>query len=301
MTPFARPPDASRLAALINGYSIEITPRDAARTVDFRAILPAATRIYIAHIDETPVEELLTTARRLIDQGFEVMPHFPARNIRDVAMLRDWVRRYQAMGVTGALLLAGNRKRPVGQFRDSMQLLQSGAFEGFKRLHVAGHPEGSRVIDPDGSDVNAMAALQWKQAFAERSGIEMAIVTQFCFDTESFIRWAKRIRKAKNTLPIHVGVAGPARLQTLLKYALLCGIGPSLQMPKERSADITRLLLPYEPGGFLTELAGRRAQNPDIGIAQIHFFPFGGVSATASWATRHGAHPDPLGAGTAHA
>ena len=102
-----------------------------------------------------------------------------------------------------------------------------GAFDrhGFRRLHVAGHPEGNRDIDGDGSTRALDAALAWKQAFAERTGAQMAIVTQFAFDAGPVIAWAERLRDGIG-LPIHVGVAGPAKLRTLLRYGYACGVGP---------------------------------------------------------------------------
>ena len=113
------------------------------------------------------------------------MPHFPARIIRDEAMLGDWIARYQGeAGVSQALLLAGGVADPLGAFHSSMQLLETGLFDkaGFARLHVAGHPEGNRDIDPDGGDRAVMDALRWKQAFSERTDAKMAIATQFAFE-----------------------------------------------------------------------------------------------------------------------
>jgi methylenetetrahydrofolate reductase (NADPH) len=38
---------------------------------------------------------MVATAARLRAEGFEPMPHFPARIIADRAMLGDWVARYR--------------------------------------------------------------------------------------------------------------------------------------------------------------------------------------------------------------
>ena len=81
------------LEAFLNGYSIEVMPRTAEKVEDFRAILPKGTRVYIAHIEGTPIEEMVATARRLKGEGFSVMPHFPARIIPDRATLADWIAR----------------------------------------------------------------------------------------------------------------------------------------------------------------------------------------------------------------
>lgn len=279
------------LQELLSGYSIEVVPRTAAKVESFSDLLPEGTRVYIAHIEGTPIEEMAGTARRIAEEGFPVMPHFPARIIRDRAMLEDWIQRYRnEAGVKQALLLAGGRKEPAGEFDSSIALLETGLFEkyGFTRLHVAGHPEGNSDIDPDGSSRRADEALRWKQAFSERSGTEMAIVTQFFFDADPVIRWAERLAAEGITLPIHVGVAGPAKLQTLIKYALACGVGPSLKVLQKRATDVTKLMLPYEPTEVLSKLAAYRAAHPDSAIARVHFFPLGGIAAAAEWANTHG-------------
>ncbi|MEM1302567.1 MAG: methylenetetrahydrofolate reductase, partial [Pseudomonadota bacterium] len=84
-----------QLEAFLQDFSIEVMPRTAEKVDDFRAILPEGTRVYIAHIEGTPIEDMVATAKRLSSDGFNVMPHFPARIIKDGATLRDWIARYQ--------------------------------------------------------------------------------------------------------------------------------------------------------------------------------------------------------------
>jgi methylenetetrahydrofolate reductase (NADPH) len=284
----AETPDAGALAAFLQGFSIEVMPRTAATVADFRPLLPAGTRVCIAHIEGTPIAEMVATAARLRAEGFEPMPHVPARLIPDLATLSDWVARYRGeAGVRQALLLAGGVAQPAGEFHSSMQLLESGAFDGFERLHVAGHPEGNRDIDPDGSDRMVMEALRWKAAFAERTDAKVAIVTQFCFEAPPVIAWVDRLKAEGIGLPIHIGVAGPAKLQTLIRFAIACGVGPSLRVLQRRAMDVTKLLLPYEPTEFLTDLARHKAANPAFGIEAVHFFPLGGIAATATWTQEH--------------
>jgi methylenetetrahydrofolate reductase (NADPH) len=276
------------LEAFLNGYSIEVMPRTAEKVEDFRAILPKGTRVYIAHIEGTPIEEMVATAKRIGAEGFDVMPHFPARIIKDKATLLDWVGRYKDVGVRQGLLLAGGVTTPHGDFSTSMQLLESGAFTGFDRLHVAGHPEGNKDIDPDGSDRMVMEAARWKSAFAERTDAKMAMATQFCFEADPVIAWVNRLAAEGIKLPVHIGIAGPAKLQTLIKFAIACGVGPSLRVLQKRAMDVTKLLLPYEPTEILAGLAAHKAANPDFGIEQVHFFPLGGIKTNAQWVTENG-------------
>ena len=277
--------------ALLKDYSIEVMPRTAEKVEDFRALLPEGTRVYIAHIEGTPIEDMVATAKRLNEAGYPVMPHFPARIIKDRATLVDWIARYQGeANVDQALLLAGGVDKPHGDYDSSMQLLESGAFgdAGFKRLHVAGHPEGNRDIDSDGSMTNVTAALRWKQAFSETSDADMALATQFAFDAGPIIKWADDLKASGINLPIHIGIAGPAKLQTLIKFAIACGVGPSLKVLQKRAMDVTKLLLPYEPTDVLSQLAAHKAANPDFGITHVHFFPLGGIKTNAEWAIKNG-------------
>lgn len=284
----AATPDADT-EAFLKGYSIEVMPRTAEKVEDFRALLPKGTRVYIAHIEGTPIEDMVATARRLADEGFVVMPHFPARIIPDRATLADWLARYKGeAGVKQALLLGGGVNTPAGEFDASMQLIETGLFDGFERLHVAGHPEGNKDIDKDGGDRIVMQALKWKQAFAERSDAQMAIATQFCFEADPVIAWADRLAAEGIKLPIHIGVAGPAKLQTLIKFAIACGVGPSLRVLQKRAMDVTKLLMPYEPTEFVAALAAHKAKHPEFGIESVHFFPLGGIKTNATWATDHG-------------
>jgi methylenetetrahydrofolate reductase (NADPH) len=279
-------------AQMLQGYSIEVMPRTAAKIADFKTLLPAGTRVYIAHIDGTPIEEMVATAKRLARDGFAVMPHFPARSIPDLATLQDWIARYQAeAGVDQALVLAGGNARPVGQFTSSIDMLQTGAFHkaGFTRLHVAGHPEGNRDIAADGSHTPLDDALRWKARHAAETGAEMAIVTQFLFDAQAATDWIARLRQEDIGLPVHLGLAGPAKLQTLLKFAIACGVGPSLSVLKKRARDLSKLLLPFEPDDLIAALAQEAQIRPEAAPAQLHLFPLGGIQTCAEWASRQGA------------
>ena len=295
------PPVDPKVSAFLSDFSIEVMPRTAEKVEDFRAILPSGTRVYIAHIDGTPIEDMVATAKRLANDGFQVMPHFPARSIKDSATLGDWIARYQGeAGVKQALLLAGGVPKQQGDFESSMQLLETGLFDkcGFTNLHVAGHPEGNRDIDPDGGMANVTEALRWKNDFAGRTDAQMAIATQFAFEADPIIKWADDLQAAGITLPIHIGIAGPAKLQTLIRFAIACGVGPSLKVLQKRAMDVTKLVLPYTPDDVVSKLAAHKAANPDFAVTNLHIFPLGGIKSSATWAQTNGAeNPTAMPAG----
>lgn len=277
--------------AFLQGYSIEVMPRTAAKVEDFRDLLPADTRVYIAHIEGTPIEDMVATAKRIKTEGYDAMPHFPARIINDKATLADWIAQYQGEAdVKQGLILAGGVAEPHGGFDSSMQLLETGLFDeaGFTNLHVAGHPEPNLDIDPKGGRANTYAALDWKQEFSKRTDAQMALATQFCFEAEPVIDWVNELSERGMNLPVHIGIAGPAKLQTMIKFAIACGVGPSLKVLQKRAKDVSKLLLPHEPNEIITDLAKHKAANPDFAIEKVHFFPLGGIKTNANWAINNG-------------
>ena len=277
----------SNLKNFISGYSIEVVPNSAAKVESFAEILPKNTRVYIAHLSEKEdIKTMVATAKRISEEGFSVMPHIPARIIKDKATLANWISMYRnEANITEALLIGGGASQPLGNFDSSIQLIESGVFDdaGFKRLHIAGHPEGSKDIDPDGSNANVSSALSWKQEFSNRTDAEMAIATQFCFDATAVTKWAERLQQDGIDIPIHIGIAGPAKLQTLLRFSIECGVGPSMKILTKRAKDITKLLLPYKPTEILEALADHKMKDPSLNIDQVHFFPIGGIKQTVDW------------------
>ena len=270
----------------LDGFSIEVTPRAAAKIDNFADLIPKGTLIYIAHIEGTPIEEMVATAKKINEQGFSPMPHFPARIIKDKNVLQDWISKYQnEANVKNGLLIAGGANKPYGDYDSSIQLIESELFDkaNFQNLHIAGHPEGSMDIDPDGSTKNVDQALSWKNEFSKRTDAKMAITTQFSFDADSVISWANNLKKSGIDIPIHIGIAGPAKLQTLLKYSIECGVGASIKIIQKRAMDLTKLLLPYKPTTIITDLANYKANNPSFNIEKVHFFPLGGVKQVSDF------------------
>jgi len=270
----------------LDGFSVEVTPKAASKIENFEDYVPSGTLIYIAHIEGTPIDEMVATAKKINDQGFCPMPHFPARIIKDKKVLNDWISRYKnEANVSNALLIAGGANKPYGEYDSSIQLIESELFDkaNFSNLHIAGHPEGSLDIDPDGSTKNVDYALSWKNEYSKRTDAAMAITTQFSFDADAVISWANSVKASGVDIPIHIGIAGPAKLQTLLRYSLECGVGASIKIIQKRAKDLTKLLLPYKPTTIISQLAEYKDKNPDFNIEKVHFFPLGGVKQVSDF------------------
>jgi len=274
------------ITKFLDGYSIEVTPKAASKIENFAGVLPKGTRVYIAHIEGTPIDEMVATAKKIYDDGFVAMPHFPARIIQNSNTLDEWIKRYKnEANVEEALVIAGGANKPYGDFHSSIQLIETGLFDRneFKRIHVAGHPEGNKDIDPDGSNKNVSGALSWKNEFSKRTDASIALATQFCFESEPVIKWINSIKEEGIDIPVHIGIAGPAKLQTLIKYSVECGVGASIKVLQKRAKDITKLLKPYKPDTVLKELALYKNENPSFNIEQVHFFPLGGIKQVTEY------------------
>jgi len=161
-----------------------------------------------------------------------------------------------------------------------LQILERGFLEkhGMKKIGVAGHPEGHKdVAEPALKD-----AIVRKNAYAEKTGADVRLVTQFSFVAEPVIAWEQAIAPI-NKLPVFIGLPGLAKVSTLLKYALDCGVGPSLQAFSKHATQLSKLLTVSAPDEQLVALANHRRQHPQSPIKGLHFFPFGGLKRTTEW------------------
>ena len=116
----------------------------------------------------------------------------------------------------------------------------------------------------------------------------MRIVTQFGFDPARFIAWAEGLAASGIDLPVHIGVSGPAKITTLLKYAALCGVGNSIAYLKKNALSLTTLARGHSPESIVGPIERHWQANPQGPIRQIHVFPFGGLQNSADWLVSRG-------------
>ncbi len=268
----------------MQNWSIEVTPSSNKKINDFREVLPVGTTVNVTEIPGSDLERILSTVHQLASQEMNAVPHIAARGIESLAALEALITRYREAHVTEVLLIAGGYKQPVGDFSSSIDVLETGLLEnlGIKKVGVAGHPEGS----PDISKAGLGDALRRKNAIAQESGLDMYLETQFCFDAQAILDWEAQIREAGNRLPIRVGLAGPARLKTLIHFAVISGVGPSLQFLKKQARNVTKLLTVQDPYELIETLAPHIDPQSPSALESIHFYSFGDFSQTAYFANQ---------------
>lgn len=264
------------------GFSLETTPNSAAKIVSFSECVRPETPVYITFLPGSDFDATVALATRLRREGFDPVPHFAARSIPDRGFLeRNLDRLRSEANVSRVLLIGGAVPAPLGEFSDSMQLLETGLFDryGIQKIGLAAHPEGS----PDISDEGIRQALQWKNAFAQRTDASLYLVTQFCFEAAPIIAWDKRIQAEGNRLPIHIGIPGLATVKTLMAHAKACGIGASMKFISRQAMNIAKLLTVSAPDKLVADLAAYKARDPSCGIANVHMYPLGGLKKSADW------------------
>lgn len=267
--------------------SIEVSPKQAAESAELPGLFPTGTRVYVTDLGSDSDATLVRAAKRLADLGYRPVPHFAARRLTIRAALEDRMRAMaEEAGVRDILVIGGGPHKPAGDFKSAMDVLETGLADryGITEIGVAGHPEGG----PDFDAETAIATLRIKQMFADRTGARMRIVTQFGFDGGAFVRWAEGLSALGVDLPVHVGVAGPAKLTTLIKFAAACGVGNSLDFLRKRAGSLAMLAASQTPEDVVGPIERQILARPTSAIAQIHVFPFGGIRKASEWLVARG-------------
>ena len=265
---------------LVREASVELTPRQIEAVDDLSGRLPLGTRVYVPSIPGSAWRETVVACQRLHADGMVAVPHLDARSVTDVEELDGRLHGLAEASVAELMLVAGDRKRPVGDFRDTLDILDSGALaeHGMTRVGIAGYPEGHPVVEPA-----ALAdSLARKLDYASATGTEMWMVSQFAFQPEKVVSWLDAIRRMSDLLPVRVGMAGPARLKTVLAFAARCGVGASARALARRPSAL-RLLNNWTPDSMLQALARHRVASPESPLSGIHLFTFGGLPQTSRW------------------
>jgi methylenetetrahydrofolate reductase (NADPH) len=79
-------------------------------------------------------------------------------------------------------------------------------------------------------------------------------------------------------LPVHVGLAGPASLKTLIKFAGFVGLKNSMSFAKKNASRILDLLSVQTPDEVIQELKSS--------VDNFHIYAFGGIKKTNEWLTK---------------
>ena len=266
---------AAGLRALLDSVRYEVLP--AKPTED--KVLAHVPRDVVVTVTASPVrglEPTLDLTGRLAGHGYRVVPHVPARLLRDDAHLKEVVDRLRAAGVDDVFVPAGDADPPAGTYAGALPVLRRLTELGrpFTRVGVTGYPESHPLIHDDVT----------VQAMWDKREHATYIVSNLCFDPRVLGRWIVRIRRRDVSLPVHVGVAGPVQRAKLLAMATRIGVGESTRFLARHPSWFLRFATPggYSPERLLTP-AVAELTSPAAKVAGLHLFTFNQIAETERW------------------
>ncbi|MEJ8476111.1 methylenetetrahydrofolate reductase [Roseibium algae] len=283
MNEITRPPPS---ASTPLPASTEMSPHQVMEKPELLNLIPAGTRVYVTDLGNAPENQIVSAASRLADRGFTAVPHMAARRYPSLEAFETRIKRLALeAGVRDVLAIAGEAETS-GPLTSSVMLLETGLFDqlGIRTIGVAGHPDGAPEISPEA----LRSFLMRKHELAEGSDAAFHIVTQFGFDPVRLNLWLDQLTAWGNQFPVHVGIAGPAKMATLVKYAAFAGVQNSLKFLKKRGGSVVSMLAGYDPDCMVQPLEARLLREPDAELSQIHVYPFGGIAKTSEWLAARG-------------
>jgi methylenetetrahydrofolate reductase (NADPH) len=266
---------------LIEDYSLEITAKDAESLEEAASRTPQGTRISIAFLSNEDFAARVRAAVALRRLGFVPVPHISARRLKSRRELEDFLDALTGEAeVEDVFIVAGDPPHPEGPYEDALAVIRSGLLKryGVKHVGIAGYPEGHPDIGTD----RLWQAMRHKQAELRTQSLDFSIMTQFAFDAEAVLGWLEQLRREGVYAPVRLGIAGPASVRTLLRFATRCGVGASAKVMTKYGLSLTKLLTTAGPDPIIEDLAARL--NSDVhGEVLLHFYPFGGLLKSVQW------------------
>ncbi|MFE0812559.1 5,10-methylenetetrahydrofolate reductase [Streptomyces sp. NPDC058794] len=260
---------------LLDGVRYEVLP---AKTTEDKVLadVPRGIAVTVTASPVKGLEPTLDLATRLAVHGYRVVPHVPARLVRDDAHLKDVVDRLGGAGVDDVFVPAGDADPPAGPYGSALPLLRRLDELGspFSQVGITGYPESHPLIDDD----------RLVQAMWDKRTHATYIVSNLCFDPVVLGDWVGRMRRRGVTLPLRIGVAGPVQRTKLLSMAAKIGVGESTRFLTRHPSWFLRFAAPggYSPNRLLARSAGALAA-PSAGVAGLHVFTFNQIAETERW------------------
>lgn len=268
-------------ARLLHDFTLEMTAKDVAKLEEAAPNIPPGTQISVTFLPGEEFSARVHAARRVRELGFVPMPHLSARRLQSEAELKSYLGDLSSqVGIDRVFVIAGDPPQPEGPYEDALAIIKSGVLAdyGVRHVGIAGYPEGH----PDISNEKLRQAMLDKKRVLGELGLDYSVMTQFGFDADPVFSWLRQVRADGIDVPVRIGVAGPASIKTLLRFAARCGVGASASVIKKYGFSITQLLSTAGPDAMIHELA--EGIDPAAhGDVRLHFYPFGGLAKTAEW------------------
>jgi methylenetetrahydrofolate reductase (NADPH) len=222
------------------------------------------------------LEATLDLTETLCRSGYHAVPHLAARMVRGRSHLEEIADRMLDVGVDRVFVPAGDASPGAEHYQGALDLLVDLAALGrpFPHVGIAGYPESHPLIDDDVTI----------QSMWDKRHHATHVVSNLCFDPNALASWIARMRRRGTSLPLWIGMAGPAERAKLVSVASKIGVGESARFLAKNKSVFARLATPggYSPERFLERLAPAVAK-PDALVEGLHIFTFNQVAETEQW------------------
>ena len=268
------------LTRLFDDFSLEMTAKDVEQLEAAAQRLPANSIVSVTFLPGESFASRVDAAACVHRLGLKPVPHLSARRLTSAGELEGFLDALaERIELRHVFVVAGDLAEPAGPYDDALAVIRSGLLEkyGVEHVGIAGYPEGHPGID----EARLWQALEDKQRELGDRGLASSIMTQFGFDADPVLAWLAQLRDRGIAAPVRIGVAGPASIKTLLRFAARCGVGASARVMQKYGLSLTRLLGSAGPDPILAELSA--GLDPAHGDVSLHFYPFGGLTRTAEW------------------
>lgn len=276
--------DPTAIAQLARESSIEMNVQDVRELEASRTLLPPGKKVYVSHLPKQTWQQTIDACGMVRAAGFDPVPHVPVRLLENERTLDEFLANaVSAASIQEVLLISGDYPQSNGPYTAVADVLRTGKLNahGLRRVSLAGHPEGHPKVP---TDVIRRAEIE-KAQLARDAGLEATLLTQFFFEAQPFIEWTAGLRAAGVEARLVAGLAGPASIATLFRFAMRCGVGPSIRALGARPTSLVKLIGDHGPEPLLRDLATRRAADPGV-FDGVHMFCFGGFLRTVQWLHR---------------
>lgn len=222
--------------------------------------LPSKAPVYVNMVKNTSThfDEVIAAVRSLAAAGLAPVPHLPAARFASRAELASRLRAMAGAGAADFLVVGGNDLGDrVGEenccYKEGARSLlgqELGLWHdcGMTSVALAGHPDGHPALGCCPTATAGLLAEKVKPLLA--AGLDVTVVTQFCFDARRLVQWLGRTRREMSQLEAEVscgselpgasearegcgrvrfriGIPGPTSRKKLEKIASICEV-PSM-------------------------------------------------------------------------
>ncbi|GAB5369823.1 hypothetical protein AAMO2058_001439400 [Amorphochlora amoebiformis] len=230
-------------------------------------------RVYLPFVKNNAGPQILEASQRLLDLGCQPVPHLTVRRLGGMDSVQLLLEQWYQVGVRDVFLIGGDVDAPLGKLHSSMQVLEAGVLQasGFHRVGMAFHPEGN-PLDPDHA-ATFHAKLSWMHT---ASTSDVYFVSQPCLSSAQVNTRLEALSPSIGNTEMWIGLAGPATVKRLVKFAKLCGVSTSFRLLQSNGLEIAAQALnitPITSEHLVDEIYNKR----------FHVFAVGGMGATLEW------------------